>query len=1087
MQIRILCTIFILVLSCFVARSQILPLDNYDVQNGLPASDIWDIEQDEQGFIWLASQLGVIRFDGYSFQTYSTTDGLPDNNINDVFVDSRGRIWFATANAGVASWSGNEFELFTEEDGLAGNFTNQLFEDKQGNIWVTSQGGISRISPQGTIDYSDTLTVDGTILAHWVSEDGTIWLADQGRVYYFHGDSLAVFSHPLLEEQIVRAITEDTKGSLWFATQGSGVVHIFPGGSMCYDLSSGLPGNICLSLLATDSAEIYIGTSLPASIIRIRDNTPDTIWLEPGNSMLLLDLVRDRRGRIWAATHEHGVIMSGHSHSRLITTENGLLDNRIRRIREDRNGNIWIGTENGLSKYGKIIFEVYNRSLINDEKRIQSIASLGDVIYAGSYSGLNIISEQGIDHIDITSQIGQSNPDILSILPLAENNLWLGTYGGLTQFYNGKIRFFPAMGYLKVQGDIEAAYDLLMLHDTIWCATPNGLVFFDGQSYGGYTMEDGLAENRIWGIAADRHDRIWCATVGGLSVFDGKIFINMTEENGLAHNYCNDIAIGEDGTCFLATDEGLSVIRFRTGKPEVVRNITVADGLGSPVIWSVLPDEKNHLWVGHSKGVDRIDLDNYQVTNYSRQEGFLPVETNLGAMTLGANGEVWIGTINGAVRYLPASDFTYTDPPEVYITGIRFLDDSSDVGRFGHGKNSMNLPAELELKYNRNSLVFEYVGLHFTSIEKNRYRFRLVGYDDWSSPTAETSVSYRKLPHGSYTFQVLAANCDGIWNQTPASYDFIIRPPFWKTKLFYVFEIGLGITLLLLLIRLRERKLRHDRDLLAQKVSERTREVEAQRDQIVLQKQEITDSILYAEKIQLAVLPSTDILDKLDVEYFIFYKPRDIVSGDFYWFTGTPERFIVVAADCTGHGVPGAFMSMLGVSILNEIAGTQEEHNAGEILDILRDHLTATLWQQGREEDAKDGMDMSLVIIDRKKQWIEFAGAYNPLLLVRKDEMTIYKGDKMPVGYHWGKMPPFTNVVIDYQPGDRIYMFSDGYQDQFGGVEGKKFKSKNFRDLLLQISNLPFQEQKVRLSETITSWMGINEQVDDMLVIGISL
>ncbi len=1087
MQIRQLCSCLFLTLMWVQTSAQILPLDNYDVQNdGLPASTIYDIEQDHFGYLWFASQLGVIRFDGYSFFTYSTRDGLPDNNINDILVDSKGLVWFAT-NEGAASFNGSEFILYSEEKGLVNNFTEQLFEDLQGNIWVASQGGISRINVEGKVDFTDMLGGGTSLLAHCAGSDGTLWLANQGRVYQFRDDSLHVFAHPLLENQIVRGIVEDDDGSMWFATQEAGVIHLTDEGNEVFDEQSGLPGNICLALISVGPGEVLLGTSLPASILRIRNGIPDTLWYEPGNQMLLLELLHDKRGRVWASTHENGLIQADTNGARLITTDNGLLDNRIRKVQEDGNGNIWIGTENGLSKYGKIIFEIYNQSLINSEKRIQSIAARGGKVYAGSYSGLNIITENGVDNLEFTTLDDQTNPDILSILPVGNDEVWLGTYRGLTRFRNGKLRFYPAGGYLYSQGDIDAPYDMLLLRDTIWCATRNGLVFFDGHSYGGYTMEDGLPENWIWGIAADNQGRIWCATVNGLSIFDRKSFTNLSVSDGLAHNYCNDIALGKNGLAYLATDEGLSILRLNDGSVTIVRNISINDGLGAAVLWSVLPDDKNHLWIGHSKGIDRIDLDDYMVTNYSRREGFLPVETNLGAITMGQNGEIWIGTIDGAVRYLPANDFIHTDPPRVYVTGIAFLDDSTAIFQPGEEVDSQGLPVDLHLKYNRNNLVFKYVGLHYTSVEKNRYQYRLKGYDNWSAPTSETSVSYRKLPHGNYSFEVRAANCDGIWTETPASFSFEIHPPFWKTKFFYILEAGLVITLLLIIIRLRERKLRHDRDVLTQKVAERTQEVENQRDQIVLQKQEITDSIVYAEKIQQAVLPSTEMLEKFIDEYFVFFKPRDIVSGDFYWFTGSPQRFVVVAADCTGHGVPGAFMSMLGVSILNEIAGTSREYSAGDILDTLRDHLTATLWQQGRDDEAKDGMDMSLVIIDRTKQWIEFAGAYNPLLLVRDNEMTIYKGDKMPVGYHWGKMPSFTNVVIDYQPGDSIYMFSDGYQDQFGGEEGKKFKSKNFRDLLLQISNLPFKDQKIRLSETITSWMGINEQVDDILVIGMKL
>jgi serine phosphatase RsbU (regulator of sigma subunit) len=279
----------------------------------------------------------------------------------------------------------------------------------------------------------------------------------------------------------------------------------------------------------------------------------------------------------------------------------------------------------------------------------------------------------------------------------------------------------------------------------------------------------------------------------------------------------------------------------------------------------------------------------------------------------------------------------------------------------------------------------------------------------------------------------------------------------------------------------RVRKLQHDKRVLTQKVKERTVEIEKQRDQIALQKKEITDSIIYAEKIQSAVLPTREFTDSLLNDYFILFKPRDIVSGDFYWLNKADNKVIVVAADCTGHGVPGAFMSMLGVTILNEIANNKAFSQAGKILDILREHLTKTLGQTDIDSDSKDGMDLALCLIDFENLKLQYSGAYNPLIHIRSRELTIYKGDKMPVGIHLGIMPPFTTHEILLQKGDCIYIHSDGYVDQFGGPEEKKFKSSQFHEVLTNISDLPMPIQKDRLNETIMEWMGINEQIDDIL------
>jgi serine phosphatase RsbU (regulator of sigma subunit) len=384
-------------------------------------------------------------------------------------------------------------------------------------------------------------------------------------------------------------------------------------------------------------------------------------------------------------------------------------------------------------------------------------------------------------------------------------------------------------------------------------------------------------------------------------------------------------------------------------------------------------------------------------------------------------------------------------------------------------------------------MIFEYIGLHFSNHKKNRYQYKLEGYDDsWSEITDKTQTEqYKKLPHGSYTFKIMAANCDDIWTPEPVSFSFSITPPFWKTKLFYGLEIILGISLIILFIKVRERKLQRDKKVLAQRVKERTIEIEKQRDKIAEQNREITSSIVYAQRIQSAVLPDEEYTHNILPQHFILFKPRDIVSGDFYWMTEKGKYILISAADCTGHGVPGAFMSMLGVSLLNEIVNIKKELAANEILESLRVNIKETLSQRGKKDEARDGMDIALCILDFDNLTAQFSGAYNPLLLIRNSEQIIFKGDKMPIGIHVGKEKPFTNHDFKLAKGDMIYMYSDGYADQFGGPEEKKFKSCSFRELLLKIHNDPLEKQKQILDKTISEWQGNLNQIDDILVIGI--
>lgn len=281
------------------------------------------------------------------------------------------------------------------------------------------------------------------------------------------------------------------------------------------------------------------------------------------------------------------------------------------------------------------------------------------------------------------------------------------------------------------------------------------------------------------------------------------------------------------------------------------------------------------------------------------------------------------------------------------------------------------------------------------------------------------------------------------------------------------------------LLETKNRKITAQRD----EIEKQKELAESQRDQIAYQKKHITDSIHYAQKIQSAILPSLELFtDELD--HFVLYKPRDIVSGDFYWVDKIDQQQVIIAADCTGHGVPGAFMSMLGVTLLNEIILNRNILSPEKVLENLRSMVIDSLGQVGTDYELKDGMDMTVTVLDFAQDKLFFAGANNPLYHIRKGVLTQYKGDKMPVAIH-ERMEDFHLVTIDMEKGDTFYTFSDGYVDQFGGPKQKKFLSKNFRDALLKLQELDMMAQGKRLDDIFENYRRGIEQVDDVVVIGV--
>ncbi len=256
--------------------------------------------------------------------------------------------------------------------------------------------------------------------------------------------------------------------------------------------------------------------------------------------------------------------------------------------------------------------------------------------------------------------------------------------------------------------------------------------------------------------------------------------------------------------------------------------------------------------------------------------------------------------------------------------------------------------------------------------------------------------------------------------------------------------------------------------------------------EIELKNKQITDSIRYAKSIQNAILPDMEFMKKEMPEHFVLYKPKDIVSGDFYWVKKINNFLIIAAVDCTGHGVPGAFMSMLGTSFLNETVTKTKLDKPNEILERLRKRVKVSLKQTGKDIEQRDGMDMALCILDLDNKEMQYAGAYNPLYLIRDGELIEYKADRQPVAIHYVEKE-FTNHVIKLQEGDTFYIFSDGLYDQFGGPENTKFKSKNLKQLIVDNSGKSMSEQKKVYEQVFNEWKGDNEQIDDVLLIGIRI
>ncbi|MFH2094843.1 MAG: SpoIIE family protein phosphatase [Bacteroidota bacterium] len=649
----------------------------------------------------------------------------------------------------------------------------------------------------------------------------------------------------------------------------------------------------------------------------------------------------------------------------------------------------------------------------------------------------------------------------------------------------------------------------------------------------------------IRSIAIDKSKNIWAATA-----FDGIYRLTETDDTIIYTHYNQESGIPSLKATFIynyndrlifGTEKGF--YRYTKDDDRFIADATFDSSFtdGSKAVYKFVEDKFGNYWVSLSNN-DPNYIKRWMEVITPTDNGFLvnavPFRTlpNLviEAIFNDDEGITWIGNSSGLYGFDRNFKRPYDNKFHAIIREVSVGEDTIIFhgAYYRQGQDSMVLvtlgqPESFipELQYKYRNLTFSFSAPYFDEEGSVMYSYFLEGYSKtWSKWSTEPKAGFTNLPEGDYIFKVKAQNIFGFESEE-ASYTFSIIPPWYRTIYAYIAYIIVGGFLLWLIIKLYTRKLQNDKIRLEQIVAERTAEVVSQRDEIKQQSdkiaeinKELTDSILYAKRIQRAILPHEEFANELFDDHFILFKPKDIVSGDFYWLTKIEQFTIITAADCTGHGVPGAFMSMLGVAFLNEIVKNKKIRSTGEVLNQLRDHVIRSLQQTGKEGEQKDGMDIALCAINNETGRFQFSGANNPLYLVRNtghgdslslqtdngnitlepsmtvEEFHLYevKGDKMPVAIHV-IMDSFTSYEIELKKGDTLYLFSDGFADQFGGAKGKKFMYKPFKTLLMDLQKQKMSEQRQALDKAIEDWKAhpnafsgeAYEQVDDIVVVGV--
>jgi ligand-binding sensor domain-containing protein/serine phosphatase RsbU (regulator of sigma subunit) len=1089
MKLRIVLLLQVLLFTfCLSSEAQNNNFRKWSVNDGLPNSVVYKIIQDKRGLIWFATESGASSFNGKRFKTYTTKEGLAGNEIRTILEDSKGRLWFAT-DKGLSIYDGYKFRTLNNNNGLTGNKVLCLLEDHQHFIWAgTDDGGLNRITE---------VSIDSFSIKCFEEKQGL--------------GSNSVFD-----------LFEDKDQDLWIATMNGGLnILKISGNSAEIKVISGesnIPSDLLLSVAGDAKGNVWIGSyDAGAFRMKLSDKNTDRIEYEQYNtakglnSNSVWDVTVSGDGNVWLGTMDKGISRlsagKGAAQSADVssyTVDQGLSGNQIYCIFQDRENNIWIGTNgDGVCMLTGEQFSHYNKRDGLPENKIQDVTqdAAGNLWLASSGGGFGKMSfASGVPSFqNYSTKDGFVSEYASSIAVGNENNknIWIGTSNDGIVAFDGKAfrNFTESEGLIS-----NRVYDVTVdSKGIVWCATANGISRFGGKDFENISTEKlKMSDEGIKSVMQDSKGNIWFASAGGLARYSEiKELRTFDEVEGLASKNVNTITESPKGNIWIGTNEG-GLYKFDISKNDTAAiSFIAADSLlGSNTIRSLVFYDNATLIAGTLKGFVKITLNNSEevtgVRAYDATDGFTGIECNENAICRDLNGNIWFGTVNGLTRYSPTLEKKVSPKPVVSINNIQlFFKDVDWSTKADSVLPWSGLPSTLKLPYTENHLTFKFSAISFSNPEKIKYKYILEGRDKvWSPESSSDEITYSGINPGTYTFKVMAVNADGKWSD-PAVFYFSVTPPWYQTKLFYVSATVLLILLFFGYTKFRERKLINEKKVLEETVAERTREVVLQKEHIAEKNREITDSINYAKRIQNAILPDLTNVYKAFPQSFVLYKPKDIVSGDFYWYChGDGE--MIAAADCTGHGVPGAFMSTIGVERLND--SVKQTSHPGEVLSLLNRAVKTSL-RQGEEGDVnekatRDGMDIALVNLKQNGESanLQYAAANRPLWIIRNGstEVEETKATKIAIGGLTPDDQVFETHDIILSKGDSFYLFSDGYADQFS-VNDKKLMTKQFKKALIDVQHLSMEEQREALDVFIENWKSGAEQTDDILVIGVRI
>ena len=758
-------------------------IDSWTTDNGLPQNYIGKIVQTDDGYLWLATQQGLARFNGTNFRTFDqwNTPEIKAIAIQALYKGHDGTLWIGTRGGGLTGLKDGKFETYTSRDGLSSDFISSLCEDESGNLWIGSENGSLSIMKDGKFK-AVPVTDNFSIINHiYRDNSGNMWIAtNKGMVRSSEGKSVLYSTVDGLSSNRVTTVFEDRSENLWIGTEGGGLNRFRGGKFECFTARNGLCNDAVVTIFEDRAGNLWIGTR--GGLARLKNGQFESFTTKDGlSNNAITFLYEDYEGGLWIGTH-NGLNRLKDSKVFTYSAENGLPNDFIWSIFEDSKRNIWMGT------YGTGLVRMKNGEIEN--------FSVKDGLPSG-----------------VVRPIWEDR----------KGSLWIGTPAGLVRFRNGKFTSYTMKDGLSNEL-IRSIYE--DSKGTLWIGTDDGLNWYRDGEFGIFDLEGGLEEREVvYSILEDRERILWIATYNGLIKIKDGSFKRFGSKDGLGHARVFSILQDSSGNMWIGTNGG-GLTRLKNGK---FTSFTKSDGLPDNVIYRILEDKKKNIWMSSNQGIFSLsigELDDFaegrtnslKPDTYGKAEGMKSLECNGGSSSAGcvtADGKLWFPTLKGAVAIDPEQKGKNEMPPPVKVENV-IVDD-----------RLIPLGSDTILEPGARRFEFHYAALTFLAPEKVRFKFKLENFEeDWVDAEGRREAYYTNVPPGFYRFRVIACNNDGVWNTDGASFEFYLKPHFYQTLWFYL-VCGIGIVLSGVgVYQLRVRQLRKHKKRLEKRVEERTNELE---------------------------------------------------------------------------------------------------------------------------------------------------------------------------------------------------------------------------------------------------------------------